>query len=155
MENWAAIGNGFFVSNYGNVVHNGETVKQYCDRGYAAIYTPKKEYVHRLVAKAFLGDVDGKHVHHVNRDRADNCVSNLMIVEDIKHKQLHSNPHHGPRNALGHKYICLEKNRGRWYYHVKIVRVGKRTRNGMFAHLEDAIAFRDEVLTYDEKYLAY
>ena len=41
----------------------------------------KKEYIHRLVARAFLGEpIQGHDVDHVNRRRNDNTVANLRYL---------------------------------------------------------------------------
>lgn len=44
--------------------------------------------LHRVVAEAFLGDVQGREVNHLNGDRLDNRVVNLEIVtssENVRH----------------------------------------------------------------------
>lgn len=46
--------------------------------------------VHRLVARAFLGETEGLEVHHINEDPLDNHVSNLQIVTPEEHRRIHS-----------------------------------------------------------------
>lgn len=49
--------------------------------------------VHRLVYDAFIGPIpSGFVVHHVNGDRTDNRLSNLMLVSHTEHHSLHSRP---------------------------------------------------------------
>lgn len=41
----------------------------------------KAVYVHRLVAQVFLGDIESKHVDHLDCDTSNNSIDNLMILE--------------------------------------------------------------------------
>jgi hypothetical protein len=84
------------VSNEGNI-RNKETmqmVKPHKARnGYSLIklYRDGKPFtrqVHRLVAMAFIGDVEGLEVNHKDGNKANNNVENLELVsrsENIKH----------------------------------------------------------------------
>lgn len=50
--------------------------------GYLSVQLPTgRRYVHRLVAHAFLGDVDGMDVDHLDANPGNNMVTNLRIVE--------------------------------------------------------------------------
>lgn len=49
----------------------------------------KNEYVHRIVARVFLGDIDGMDVDHIDGNKQNNDVSNLRIIshkENVKHR---------------------------------------------------------------------
>jgi len=46
--------------------------------------------VARFVAGAFIGDVEGKHVHHIDGNRENNKLSNLLIVSPEEHRLMHS-----------------------------------------------------------------
>lgn len=46
--------------------------------------------VHRLVARSFLGDIDDLHVHHLDKNKQNNKLSNLQIIDHIKHVELHN-----------------------------------------------------------------
>lgn len=49
--------------------------------------------VHRLVYDAFIGPIEnGFIVHHINGDRTDNRISNLMLVSHVEHNQIHARP---------------------------------------------------------------
>ena len=73
----------YLVSADGRVkTQTGRETKQYLDR-YGYFYVTlgnKKHKVHRLVASAFLGDVNGMEVDHIDTDRKNNSVDNLRIV---------------------------------------------------------------------------
>ena len=57
---------------------NGHGYKYVCFRKNGKT---KHEYVHRLVAMAFINNVDGKpEVHHKDNDSSNNCVKNLSWV---------------------------------------------------------------------------
>lgn len=48
-----------------------------------------RAYVARLVANSFLEDVKDKEVHHIDRDRTNNCLANLMVLTREDHIELH------------------------------------------------------------------
>lgn len=59
--------------------------------------------VHRLVAAAFIGDIEGMCINHLNGDPSDNVASNLEICthsenERHKHRVLKSSPQYGEHN---------------------------------------------------------
>jgi hypothetical protein len=98
MENWREIigYEGIYqVSNLGNVKSKRKTLKPVlCHNGYYSISLcqygrHKNVYIHRLVTKQFLDDVDGKDsVNHIDGDKSNNCVENLEYAtcsENIKH----------------------------------------------------------------------
>ena len=75
--------------------------------GYIAIYYPdhpdanKDGYVmeHRLVMERFLGRrlENGEVVHHINKNRADNRIENLMLMKFSEHMSLHMRERHAER----------------------------------------------------------
>ncbi len=81
---------GWEVSNRGNIKKSdGDIVIQHQNRttGYVMANVKlvdgswKMEYVHRLVAKAFIANPKNlEQVDHINNDRSDNSVSNLRFV---------------------------------------------------------------------------
>ena len=123
-EIWRPISDyqGFYeVSNYGNVRglqfytrygtigtrRQPRLVKQKVDNGYARVQLAKGTYrklykVHRLVLLAFIGRPSpGLESAHINGDRLDNRVSNLIwatSAENEAHKLLHGTATIGEKN---------------------------------------------------------
>lgn len=56
----------------------------------------KRFWVHRLVAAAFIGDVSGLSVHHVNGVRNDNRVENLRIMTQAENLALRGTTEYCP-----------------------------------------------------------
>ena len=88
----------YMVSNFGRVKNcrTGKLMelKTY-ESGYVYVHLRNKEIsvyplVHILVAQAFLENPKNKpEVHHIDRDRTNNCVENLMWVTRKEHAALH------------------------------------------------------------------
>ena len=88
------------VSNLGRIRRKDTGIMCKCGpdkiSGYAkcAIYENGRtitKTVHRIVAQAFLEKPDGNvHVHHINEDKMDNRVENLMWVTPKEHGTLRS-----------------------------------------------------------------
>ncbi len=47
-------------------------------------------YVSRLVAEVFCGDITDKEIHHIDKNRLNNKVDNLMILTPEEHHKLHN-----------------------------------------------------------------
>lgn len=86
---WKTCRNNKYEVSTSGQVRNKKTNKilhQYLDRYgyyYVAFYEngkQKKYKVHRLVAEAFLGDIDGNEIDHIDTNRTNNLVTNLRIV---------------------------------------------------------------------------
>lgn len=77
------------------------------DDGYIKVYTPdhpkatKDGYVmkHHLVMEHHIGQniPDGYVVHHINHNRADNRIENLMLMTFSEHASLHMKERHNAR----------------------------------------------------------
>ena len=87
----------FYVTESGTVYSSiGKLLYQQTNElGYKSVvgrdYQNKSHrfFVHRLVAQAFLGDIEGKQVHHVDRNPSNNHVSNLQIKDQHEHDKEH------------------------------------------------------------------
>ena len=51
------------------------------------------EYEHRVIYQKYLGRKlrFNEHIHHVNGDKTDNRLVNLILVSDVDHEKLHRN----------------------------------------------------------------
>lgn len=104
----------------------------------------KNEYVHRLVAKAFVeGFKEGLVVDHINHDRSDNRADNLEWVTQKENVRRSAHLMKGQREKCrptntGEKYISYTRCKGHMRYKV----YGSR----YFRTLEEAIKHRNEVM---------
>lgn len=63
------------------------TTKKYIEPTFQGHYLiTHRQYVHRIVAEAFIGKIPkGYHVHHIDGNRLNNHVSNLQIIDKVSH----------------------------------------------------------------------
>ena len=83
------------VTRQGEVYHNGIRLSPMKEKnGYMRVTIHGRKYlVHRLVASAYIeplvmGDRH-RQVHHVNNDKTDNCVTNLVVMNRDEHQRMH------------------------------------------------------------------
>lgn len=111
---WSKCQNPKYEVSTSGKVRNATTLRilhQYTDRygyKYVSFYeggAQKKQKVHRLVAAAFLGDVAGYEIDHIDTVRTNNSIDNLRIVT---RKENTNNPATIKRLvACGKKYSTL------------------------------------------------
>lgn len=74
----------------GKILTPEDTGKGYLRVDLAVNHKRTIKYVHRLVAEAFIGDISGLDVNHIDFNRKNNCVDNLEIIsrkDNIRHSQ--------------------------------------------------------------------
>lgn len=164
MEEWRAVvdyEDCYEVSNLGNVrsldrlsesygdricARAGRILKQNKHGRYAMIDlckdgVIKKTLVHRIVGMAFIPNPDNKPViDHIDRDKQNNCVSNLRWATAEENQ---ANRGMMKTNTSGHTFIRQIKPE-LWKVHInrKALSIQK-----YFPTLEEAIAFRDTIIT--------
>jgi hypothetical protein len=92
--------NNYFITNCGNVIRKNKVLKHNWRKSRSgAIYLTnrfwingelKTEYTHRLVAKMFLGNIEGLTVNHKDKNTLNNHWTNLEILtmqENCDHKR--------------------------------------------------------------------
>ena len=95
MEQWKTIEKqpNYEVSSYGrvrNIQHNRILIPRIHNQGYHQVHLSGgvQEYIHRLVAEAFIGTIPpGWEVNHLDGDPANNSLDNLEIVTPKQNKQ--------------------------------------------------------------------
>ncbi len=142
---------GYRVSTMGEIRgRKGWLLKPFVRKGgykYVSLYTSKTEYesvpIARVVAAAFIPNPENKpHVDHINRIPQDNRLENLRWVTRSENQS--------------NRGVCFGETRGICWdeghksYKISITKGGKTTNYGRRKTLEDAIRFRDEILTSKE-----
>ena len=135
------------VSNLGRVKSlcrkSGE-MTQHIKKGYCVVYLYKNKMtrtlsVHRLVASAFIPNPDNKpQIDHIDRNRTNNDTSNLRWAtasENCINKKF-------PTSKLGEKYIHPSYTPDTY-----IVRIRRLNISKYFTELNDAISFRDQIIS--------
>jgi hypothetical protein len=76
----------------------GKILKSHLEKGYEVVELNanriiKKALVHRLVYSTFIGDlVEGMVIHHKDKNKTNNHVSNLEQCNYIEHNNIHAHP---------------------------------------------------------------
>jgi hypothetical protein len=113
-ESWKALdGFDYEISSNGRVRHfkNGLKKLSVHRNGYSSVSLwkngkEKRELIHRLVAKKFLGNIDGMEINHKDFNKLNNRVENLEIVTK-KQNTIHAK--HGKR-FTGNRNVSGSKN---------------------------------------------
>ena len=62
---------------------------------YGVIYVKRKPYrIHRLLGEYYFGNVEGFHIHHLNKNSFDNRKDNLIKLTPKEHTQKYHNDIH-------------------------------------------------------------
>ena len=141
MESWKLYDD-YEVSSFGLIRYHGQIIEQLLTRdGYSYITINKKrEFVHRLVAKVFIANLENKpQVDHINCIRSDNRVENLRWATCKE-------------NCSNKGSFKKNKNIWRSYDGWEVKFYGKWAYREQFGSLEDAIARRDQILKLKADY---
>ena len=98
--------------------------------------------IHKLVALAFIPNLENLPlVDHINRNKKDNCVSNLRWVS-LRLNSLNQDDRISNTNT-GEQYIYFDKERNKYVINRQreSLKIFKR-----FSTLEEAVAYRDFIL---------
>jgi hypothetical protein len=80
----------YFVSSDGKV-YNIDGIEQALRLHHNYVYF-KRKTIHRLVAKVYCEEwFDGCEVHHIDHNKLNNDVSNLVCISKSEHKKFHAN----------------------------------------------------------------
>ena len=147
---WSQYGHNIERKLKGQIINPTDNGYGYQIVGLAVNRKKKNQYVHRLVAEAFLDNPDGKaEVNHKDANKKNNHISNLEWVtrqENMDCAVSHMcHPKNGRPTKTGEKYITIKRGRYR-------LNMGKYF-DRRFRTLEEAVAMR-EVLLRDGKHYA-
>lgn len=98
----------------------------------------KNERLHRVIAQRMFGDIEGKQVDHINRNRLDNRRCNLRIATQSENGY---NRMMSPTNKSGFIGVSWRKDKQKWHSRAK-----KDYRNlhlGYFDDVKQAAFARD------------
>ena len=117
MEQWKVIESSpnYFVSNFGRVKNKkGKLLKQFDNNGYMKVHlyaNGKSIYfrVHRLVAKAFIGNCDGFDIDHIDSCRNNNNALNLRIVTSRQNQHARILKSQKLEDLIDEIYLCFKQ----------------------------------------------
>ena len=121
-----------------NRVKTGEVTGSPDGGGYLRIQLQSRLYkAHRLAWLYTYGEWPSLDIDHINRNKADNRISNLR---EVSHKQNHQNRSKPSNNTSGHPGVSWLKQSSKW--RAKITHNHKLIHLGCFTTLEEAVSAR-------------
>ena len=150
---WKSINDNYEISNVGDVrnKHTQRILKPWQMGRYLGTWLGSKnrQYIHRLVANAFLIPIEGKPmIDHIDRNRFNNSASNLRWADqsdNMNNKGVETNAR--KNNAGGEHHIYKDRYNN---YRVQVV-INKIKHCGYCYTLEDARKFRDDIINNNPK----
>lgn len=81
-----------------------------------------QKFFHRLVYEDFYGEIpDGYQVHHIDKNKDNNLISNLQLLSDSDHSKIHYKD-----NTSFNKYAGLKGSDSvKWKDYPRIIKYGK------------------------------
>lgn len=154
-----------YISRWGTVAHRHSRGNIMCPtdnrHGYMSVILSKdkktkRHFVHRLVAEAFIGEIDSLEINHKDYNPRNNAVSNLEIVthqENVNHSldNMRKPKTRHRKSRTGEKYIYEYRKspQSKLKYRVIIYQFGIQK---VFSTLESAINFREQVIKNEQEY---
>lgn len=84
-------------------------------RGYHQVILKRRKYYnHRVICILNNMEVDDKVIDHIDRNRSNNCLSNLRVVTQQENCQNGSMRMIGSKNKSGVLGVCLDSDYNRW-----------------------------------------
>jgi len=82
------------ASNLGRIKQDGKIILQEDEsiKGYLHLAGNPSVYSYKLIADAFYGTTNGKHIHHINNNGFDCRPVNLILLDAIEHSKAHGRP---------------------------------------------------------------
>ena len=127
----------------------GRIMKQFLNNNgyYRVVFSINKKkqifQIHRLLSKMFIPNPNNyPFVDHINRNRIDNRLENLRWCTLMENNQ---NQNIRKTNKSGYKHIYWVTKIQRW--EVAIIRNKKYVGRKYFKKLDDAVEFRNKILT--------
>lgn len=121
-----------------NNVKTGDIAGRLVSDGYIRVKVRNIDYyAHRLAWFYVYGTWPKDQIDHINRDRADNRITNLR---DVSCEQNHQNRSKSSNNMSGYPGVYWNKRRGKWRAHIKHSQ--NNVHLGYFETIEEAVAAR-------------
>ena len=96
----------------------GKRAGTLANNGYLHItYNYKSHLAHRLAWLFVMGKWPTGMIDHINRDKLDNRISNLRVVDNQTNQR---NAKANSRNTSGHRGVYWHKGKNKWYASIRV-----------------------------------